>query len=134
MSDSSSNYFGVEIPFAAHCGIIALTGEPGIARLKVGLKDHHQNNIGIAHGGIILTLLDIALGSAARLSVEASVMTNDKQTAFLSPGRGELFGEGRVVRPGRSLIFCEGDVRDAQGVLVAKASGLFKPARVRDGA
>jgi uncharacterized protein (TIGR00369 family) len=75
-------------------------------------------------------MLDVAMGSAARLASGSSVITVDMQSAFLAPGRGDLSAEGRVVRPGRSLIFCEGEVRDAEGALIAKASGLFKVAKV----
>ena len=124
-----SDYFGVKIPFAEHCRIIALSHEPGHVRLSVQVAEEHKNNLGIAHGGVILTLLDIALGSAARTAAGVPVMTIDMHSAFLSPGRGELFGEGRVLRQGRSLIFSEGEVRDAEGNLVAKGSGVFKTAK-----
>ncbi|RXZ45435.1 PaaI family thioesterase [Crenobacter cavernae] len=33
---------------------------------------------------------------------------------------------GRVLRGGRSLVFCEGEVRDENGERVAKAMGIFK--------
>jgi len=67
------------------------------------------------------------MGTAARCTVGLPVMTLDMQASFLSPGRGELTAEGRVVRAGRSIVFCEAEVRSAEGELVAKASGLFKP-------
>jgi uncharacterized protein (TIGR00369 family) len=123
------DFFGAEIPFARHCDIVALEGSPEKSRLGLTLGHQHQNHLGTAHGGVILTLLDIALGSVARLASGHSVMTINLQTSFLSPGRGQLVAEGRVLQQGRSLIFCEGDVRDARGVLVAKASGLFKTVR-----
>ena len=53
------------------------------------------------------------------------------QTAFIAPARGRLAGEGRVVRAGRSLVFVEGDVRDAAGEIVAKGTSVFKVARER---
>jgi uncharacterized protein (TIGR00369 family) len=121
-----ADFFGVDIPFASHCGITAIEGSPEKTKLALTLTDEHQNHHGTAHGGIILTLLDIALGSVARLASGHSVMTINLQSSFLSPGHGKLFAEGRVLQQGRSLIFCEGEVRDTQGVLVAKASGLFK--------
>ena len=34
--------------------------------------------------------------------------------------------EARCLRAGRSLAFSEGEVRDAEGSLVAKALGTFK--------
>jgi uncharacterized protein (TIGR00369 family) len=125
----NDNYFGVEIPFARHCGIIPVSHEPGHTRLEIDLADFHRNNLGTAHGGAILTLLDISLGSAARTYAGSPVMTINMQVAFLSPGRGKLIGEGHVLRPGRSLIFCEGEIRTEGGDLVAKASGLFKVAK-----
>jgi uncharacterized protein (TIGR00369 family) len=121
-----TDFFGADIPFARHCEIVALEGTPDKTRLSLTLGEAHRNHLGTAHGGVILTLLDIALGSVARLASGHSVMTINLQTSFLSPGRGELVAEGRVLQQGRSLIFCEGEVRDAQGVMVAKASGLFK--------
>lgn len=54
-------------------------------------------------------------------------MTLDMQTAFLAPGRGDLFAEGRVVRAGRSIVFAEAEIRDEAGELVARATGLMKP-------
>lgn len=121
-----TDFFGADIPFARHCGIIAVEGSPDKTQLRLTLDKTHQNHLGTAHGGVVLTLLDIALGSVARLATGHSVMTVNLQTSFLSPGRGELTAEGRVLQQGRSLVFCEGEVKDAQGVLVAKASGLFK--------
>ncbi|MGO9007742.1 MAG: PaaI family thioesterase [Beijerinckiaceae bacterium] len=121
--------FGIEIPFATYCGVKAVAAEPGWCRLFLAMRDEHKNQLGIIHGGVMLTLLDVAMGTAARLSAGASVMTIDMQSSFLAPGRGDLSAEGRVLRPGRSLIFCDGEVRDAAGSLVAKASGLYKIAK-----
>ena len=126
--------FGADIPFAGHCGIEAIEFAEGRTRLQVRVGPEHANNLGIAHGGLVCTLLDIAMGTAARCTTGLPVLTLDMQTTFLSPGRGLLTGEGRVVRPGRSILFCEAEVRDEKGELVAKASGLFKPVRPRSGA
>jgi uncharacterized protein (TIGR00369 family) len=121
------DYFGLDIPFARHCGIKALSFEDGRTRLSLPLSPTSTNQFGVFHGGALLTLLDIAMGSAARVTVGAWVVAVDMQTAFISPGRTDVIGEGRVVRAGRSLIFCEGEIRDKDGVLVAKASGIYKP-------
>jgi uncharacterized protein (TIGR00369 family) len=125
-----ADLFGIAIPFADYCGVEPVASEPGLCRLAITMRDEHKNHLGVAHGGVLLTLLDVAMGSAARLSAGASVVTVDLQSAFLAPGRGNLLAEGRVLRPGRSLIFCEGDVRDSAGALVAKASALFKVVKI----
>ena len=119
--------FGADIPFAAHCGIEPIDFADGRTRLRVRVGPEHTNNLGIVHGGVICTLLDIAMGTAARCTLGQPVMTLDMQTSFIAPGRGVLIGEGRVLRAGRSILFCEAEVRTEDGELVAKASGLFKP-------
>jgi uncharacterized protein (TIGR00369 family) len=126
--------FGADIPFAAHCGIEPIGFEDGRTRLRVRAAPEHTNNLGIVHGGLIYTLLDIAMGTAARCTAGLPVMTLDMQASFLSPGRGEMTAEGRVLRAGRSIVFCEADVRTAEGELVAKASGIFKPLRAKGSA
>ena len=71
------------------------------------------------------------MAGAARSIVEDDhgMMTIDMQVQFLAPGKGRLAGEGRVARGGGSLIFCEGEIRDAAGVIVAKGTGVFRPRR-----
>ena len=67
--------FGVEIPFASHCGIEALETPDGRTLLRLVLAPQHLNNIGMAHGGVTCTLLDIAMGSSARRHADLPVMT-----------------------------------------------------------
>ncbi len=122
------DYFGLDIPFARHCGIKALSFEEGRTRLSLALSPTSANQFGVFHGGALLTLLDIAMGSAARVTVGAWVVAVDMQTAFIAPGRGDVVGEGHVIRAGRSLIFCEGEIRDQEGMLIAKGSGVYKVA------
>ena len=125
----SIDYFGIAIPFAEHCGVEPVAAGEGVARYRLALRPIHENSLGVAHGGVILTLLDMALGAAARSVVgpDRKVMTVDMQAAFLSPGRGTLEAQGRVLRAGRSLVFAEGEVTNEAGDLVARATGLFRP-------
>jgi uncharacterized protein (TIGR00369 family) len=125
--------FGADIPFAALCGIEPIENTESRTVLRVALRPEHTNNFGIAHGGLTSTLLDIAMGSAARHAADLPVMTLDLQVSFIAPGRGVLTAEARIVRAGRSVVFCEGEVRSDNGDLVAKGSGLFKPVRPRGG-
>lgn len=117
------------IPFMEHCGIRFIESSPGIIRLEASTSPAVSNTRGKAHGGLLMTMLDIALGCAARDAVEGAIsfLTVDLHVAFLAAGEGELVAEGRVLRAGRNLAFCEGEVRDSDGVMLARANGVFKP-------
>ena len=59
------------------------------------------------------------------------VLTIDMTVHFMRPGAGVLLAEGRQLMLTRSLAFCEAEIRDPDGQLVAKATGTFK--RLRPG-
>ncbi len=125
------DFLGSDIPFAKHCGVEPVEFGGGESCLKVETGPEHANNFGIVHGGLLCTLLDVAMGTAARTVAGDAVMTLDMQISFLSPGRGTLVATGRVLRAGRSIIFTEAEVRAEDQALVAKATGIFKPVRRR---
>jgi uncharacterized protein (TIGR00369 family) len=123
----SMTIFGADLPFPAHCGIEEVGAVGGGARVRLVPQPHHMNNLGIPHGGIICTLLDVAMGSTCRVVLRQPVMTLDMQVAFVTPGRGPLLAQGSILRAGRSLIYVEGRVfREEDEELVAKGSGIFK--------
>jgi acyl-coenzyme A thioesterase 13 len=76
--------------------------------LAVRIGSKHQNRNGRAHGGLIMTMADIALSRAAReqLPPDAGVATADLQIAFLESAlEGEwLEAIPNIDRVGRSLI------------------------------
>lgn len=122
--------FGVDVPFPEFCGIEEVGVFDGATRLRVTVRPHHINNVGIVHGGLICTLLDVALATPARIGLGYPVITLDMQVAFVGAGRGDLVGEGRLVRAGRSISYTEAEVRhEADGTLVAKGMSVVKAAR-----
>ncbi|MEX0637784.1 MAG: PaaI family thioesterase, partial [Burkholderiales bacterium] len=54
------------IPFVAHLGLVTDELGAGTARLSMPLPRHFTNSLGTAHGGVIMSLLDVALCTAAR--------------------------------------------------------------------
>ncbi len=117
-----------KVRFAAHLGIEQVALEPGVARMCCALQPHMTNSWGIAHGGVVMTLLDVTLCMAARTlhPHSAGIVTIELSTAFIDAGKGTLQSEARVLRNGRSLIFVEGEVRNEDGTLVAKAQGTVR--------
>ena len=121
-----------KIPFVAHLGLVTDELGAGTARLSMPLPRHFTNSRGTAHGGVIMSLLDVALCTAARTlhPDSAGVVTIDMTTSFIGGGKGDrLIAEARVLKDGRSMTFVEGEAKNADGSLVAKAIGTV---RVRD--
>ncbi len=118
-----------KIPFVAHLGLSTDELGEGTARLSLALEPHMSNSFGTAHGGVIMTLLDVALCTAARTLHPDSigVMTIDMSTSFIGAGSGpRLLAEARVLKNGRSIIFVEGEAKNEDGSLVAKAIGTVR--------
>jgi uncharacterized protein (TIGR00369 family) len=121
-------FFGLKIPFLELLDARAEHREKGRAVVSIDVRPELTNSWKFAHGGVVLTLLDVAMGSAARttdVSV-AGIVTVNLAVTFLRSCSGLLRAEGRVLRGGRSLVFCEGEVRDASGEVMAKGIGTFR--------
>ncbi|MCC6212359.1 MAG: PaaI family thioesterase [Burkholderiales bacterium] len=120
--------FTKQIPFSEHLGIRVESLDKGVAHLSMHVRPEFMTSWGTAHGGSILSLLDITLSMTARTLFDPprSIMTIDLSTQFISTATGTLRAEGRVMKAGQSTIFCEGEARDAAGELVAKAIGTFR--------
>ena len=120
--------FTRKIPFSEHLGIRVDALEKGLARLSMAVRPEFMTSWGTAHGGSILALLDITLSMTARTLFDPprSVMTIDLSTQFIGTAAGLLKAEGRVMKAGQSTIFCEGEVKNEAGDLVAKAIGTFR--------
>jgi uncharacterized protein (TIGR00369 family) len=118
-----------KIPFVSHLKILTEALGEGTAKLSLPIDAHLKNSLGTVHGGVIMSLLDVALCTAARTLHPQSVgvITIDMSTSFIGGGQGaRLFAESRVLRDGRSMIFVEGEAKNDDGSLVAKAIGTVR--------
>src|SRR5258708_19446236 len=112
------------IPFVSHLKILTETLGEGTARLSLPIEPHLTNSIGTVHGGVILSLLDVAFCTAARTTHPEStgVVTIDLSTSFIGGGAGaRLYAEARVLKDGKSMTFVEAEAKNEDGALVAKA-------------
>jgi len=121
--------FGVTIPFVEHLGIRLVEQSRERAIISIKRRPELLNSWGAAHGGVIMTMLDLVMSMAVRghyNNVSAGVLTVDMSVGFLTASRDDVFAEGRVLHAGRSTAFCESEARDSQGRILSKAIGTFK--------
>jgi uncharacterized protein (TIGR00369 family) len=115
-------------PFNSYLGGKLVAADDGTASVILDLEPHHLNRRGVAHGGVITTLLDCALGAAviSSMPVEWWCATTSLSTQFIAgAGTGRLTASGRVSRRGARVAFAAGEVHDDGGRLVAQATGTW---------
>jgi uncharacterized protein (TIGR00369 family) len=125
-----------KIPFVSHLKILTETLGEGSARLSMPIEPHLTNSLGTAHGGVIVSLLDVALCTAARTLHPESigVITIDLSTSFIGGASGgRLFADARVLRDGRSMSFVEAEAKNEDGSLVAKAIATVRVRHKKEG-
>jgi uncharacterized protein (TIGR00369 family) len=122
-----SHYFGLSIPFLGHLGVVPEFAENGKSRITLDMKPEYENSFGVAHGGVIMTLLDFAMAAAARSAMNhpLGAITIDMTISFLRPSVGKIAVEGTVLKSGKSINYCEAVVLNEAGEITAKSSGTF---------
>ena len=127
------------IPFARHVPFIELLGaellrfEDGVTEIGLTLRDELCNSWQVAHGGVVMTLLDIAMAHATRAPRKPAegpdprgVVTIEMKTTFMRPALGRVVCTGTLLHRSAALAFCEATVVDEQGKRLAHATGTFK--------
>jgi uncharacterized protein (TIGR00369 family) len=124
--------FPLRIPFVEQLGFELLRFSGGQAQVALMLREEQTNSWGVAHGGVTMTLLDVVMAHAARSPSSDTdpstlgVVTVEMKTSFTRPGSGRLLADGRLLHRTPHLAFCEGQVRNDAGELLAHATGTFK--------
>ena len=120
------------IPFVELLGFEFLAWEAGSSEVALTLREDLCNSWSVVHGGVTMTLLDVAMARAARSPnqpghpTSSSVVTIEMKTSFIRPGLGRMVGKGRLLQRTASMAFCEASVFDESGQLIAHATGTFK--------
>jgi uncharacterized protein (TIGR00369 family) len=99
--------------------------EQGEVTIELPFRSDLTQQHGFLHAGLVTMIVDTACGYAAltRMPASAAVLTAEYKINFLSPAEGEkLIARGRVLKPGRTLTVCFGEVhakKDGKEKLVA---------------
>jgi len=123
-----------DAPFYRWSGLTIADAEEGSVTLALELADHHLNIQGWAHGGVIATLADAAMGLSLRSALEPGRrhVSVEIGVHYLRPvTRGRVRAIGSAVRIGREIAYARADVLDANDRLVARADGTYSVTRER---
>lgn len=91
---------------------------PGEVEIELPFREDLTQQDGYLHAGITTTIVDSACGYAAFTFMPAGsgVLTVEYKVNFVAPARGDKFiATGRVLRPGRTLTLCNGEVNAVEG-------------------
>ena len=115
-------------PFYGHLGLQLKALASGRCVIELPYATHFGNSRGEVHGGIVASVLDIALSQAVRSTLEepTNVATISMTVSYLAPAVGVLTCTGAVVRSGRTIAFAEGTVVDEKGAEVCRASATYR--------
>jgi len=114
-------------PIAAHLGMRIVSVEEAAVHFAATPDESLYNPIGSVHGGVAATMLDSAVGCAVHSTLPAgtgytSVELKISFVRAVTGASGEIHARGRVVKTGARVAFAEGDLRAADGTLLATAS------------
>jgi len=118
----------LDVPFLKLLGVKCLQMGVGSGVIGLELKPEHKNTWDVAHGGVLLTLMDVAMALAARSAdpYDRSVVTLELKNNFLQAANGTLQVKAISVHNTPTLAFCEAKLFDASGKVCCMASGTFK--------
>jgi uncharacterized protein (TIGR00369 family) len=107
-------------------GFLPRASSPGTATWEYQVKSEHFNPHGVLHGGVVMALLDTAMGHAVAELVAAEGSFNaaaEMSVRFLEPIRsGTITARAEVRKCGKRLAVVEAEVADEQGLTLAVAT------------
>ncbi|HUF03226.1 MAG TPA: PaaI family thioesterase [Aridibacter sp.] len=104
--------------FMGTLGAELISWETGLARIACDVTQALRQQHGYAHAGVLASIADSACGYAALSTMpEGSevVSVEFKITLMRTCTAGRIIAEGKVLKTGRTLVFCEGTVTDVEG-------------------
>ncbi len=113
-----------------NAGGMKLTFEQDIVNRRIVgrfvLGERYQGGGGFAHGGIIATLLDEAMGKVCRFR-QVRAVTAELTVEYLKPVnvQSEIVVEGRETEQKGRNLFMTGEIRNEAGEVLARGRGRF---------
>lgn len=117
----------LHIPFAKNLGfkVIQVDLERVVIEMPI-VEEQHANYVGVVHGGVIMSIADMAMGFACG-NLGKLTTTLDMNINFIKSvkANGSLRAIASVLHNGRQTLVSEVEVYNGDGILAAKARGTF---------
>jgi uncharacterized protein (TIGR00369 family) len=118
----------LDVPFLKLLGVRCLRAELGEGEVVLALKPEHNNSWEVAHGGVLLTLMDVGMAVAARAADEAGrgVVTIELKANFMQAAEGVVRVAAKTVHVTPTLVFVEAKLYDERDRVCCMGSATFK--------
>ena len=130
MDEKQLKELGVEldVPFLKLLGVRCLRAELGEGEVVLSLKPEHNNSWDVAHGGVLLTLMDVGMAVAARASDQAGrgVVTIELKANFMQAAQGIIRVAAKTVHASPTMAFVEAKLFDERDRICCMGSATFK--------
>jgi uncharacterized protein (TIGR00369 family) len=107
--------------FMKTLGAKLISIEKGIVKIECSLNDKLTQQHGFLHAGVITSIADVACGYAALTTMTkgSEVLTVEFKTNFIrSVKTNKIIATGKVVKSGKTLVFCEGLITDPKEEII----------------
>lgn len=114
-------------PFDVHNHISVVDVDDGVGVVAVDIRPESLNVWGTPHGGLLFTLSDVACGCAVLTVRPESHVTVTGSMDYLRPAptKGRVIATGRVTKMGGKLTYCDSELRDEEGTLIATGRAVM---------
>ena len=114
--------------FTHRLGAETVTAGDGVCEMGLEVGEFHQSSASRAHGGVLFSLLDTAMGRAVitKLGEGRGCATIEAKINYFRPVQsGRIVARAEVVRMTRRTAYVEGRITDEEGNDLARCSGTF---------
>lgn len=130
MNQDQLKDMGVEldVPFLKLLGVRCLRANLGEGEVVLSLKPEHNNSWDVAHGGVLLTLMDVGMAIAARAAdaTGRGVVTIELKNNFMQAAKGVVRVAAKTVHVTPTLAFVEAKLYDENSRICCMGSATFK--------
>lgn len=100
---------------------------PTSATVSLQIKPHHQNLLGIVHGGVMMAMLDNTMGLIMLQHRELRMVTATMNTHFLhNISNGRIYCKAELLHRTKRTITMTASIYNEQNDRLAYASGSYR--------